>query len=110
MLVCDTDEEARRLWAEGGLFCGREWFAPFGFGLGLRDPDTGEENTDLFEDQLLLVGSVETVTNQLRKLRQRLPVEWIFAWCYNGLVPHETLMKSIELYQTKVVPAVMAEG
>jgi alkanesulfonate monooxygenase SsuD/methylene tetrahydromethanopterin reductase-like flavin-dependent oxidoreductase (luciferase family) len=104
LVIADTDDEARRIWAEGGLFCGREWFAPFGFNRGLADPDTGEM-ADLFENQLLLVGSPETVADQLRQLRERLPVEWVFAWMYNGLVPHGTLMNTIERYAGEVLPA-----
>ncbi len=32
------------------------------------------------------------------------PVRWLFAWTYNGLVPHEKLMRSLELFSTKVLP------
>jgi len=32
------------------------------------------------------------------------PVEWIFAWTFNALIPHAKLMRSIELYQTRVLP------
>ena len=34
----------------------------------------------------------------------RLPERWLFAWIYNGLIPHAKLMKSIELFATEVLP------
>ena len=37
------------------------------------------------------------------------PVEWIFAWTFNALVPHAKLMRSIELYQTQVLPRVLGK-
>ena len=54
----------------------------------------------------MLVGSVDTVTRQLEGLLARLPAKWLFAWTYNSLIPHATLMKSIELFYTKVLPRV----
>ncbi len=34
----------------------------------------------------------------------RLPVRWLFAWTYNALVPHAALVRSIELFATRVLP------
>jgi alkanesulfonate monooxygenase SsuD/methylene tetrahydromethanopterin reductase-like flavin-dependent oxidoreductase (luciferase family) len=103
VVVAESDEEAMALWADSGLFCGREWFEPFGFSKGLADPATGE-TPSLFDESLALVGSVDTVTRQLERLRARLPVRWLFAWTYNGLIPHPQLMRSIELFATCVLP------
>jgi hypothetical protein len=55
---------------------------------------------------LAFVGTSDTVTGQLERLQARLPVQWVFAWQYNGLVPHAALMSSIERYATEVVPRV----
>jgi hypothetical protein len=33
----------------------------------------------------------------------------VFAWQYNGLVPHAKLMTSIERYATEVVPRVTGQ-
>ena len=46
------------------------------------------------------------MTRQVETLLKRLPVRWIFAWMYNGLMPHDRLMKTIELFWTKVLPRV----
>ncbi|HTY55923.1 MAG TPA: LLM class flavin-dependent oxidoreductase [Candidatus Binataceae bacterium] len=105
LLIADTDEEAYALWHESGYFCGQQWFAPFGFAKGLEDPKTGEI-ANLFDNHLALIGSVDTVTRQLEGLLKRLPVSWVFAWMYNGLMAHDRLMKTIELFQTKVLPRV----
>ena len=55
---------------------------------------------------LALVGTVDTVSRQLEVLLERLPTQWVFAWTYNGLIPHVKLMNSIERFQTKVLPRV----
>jgi hypothetical protein len=53
-----------------------------------------------------LVGTVDTVTRTLEKLRRRLPIEWVFCYTYNSLVPHDVLMKTIERFWTEVLPRV----
>ena len=109
LVIADTDDEAKALWRESGYFCGREWFEPFGFSKGLVDPQTGE-TLDLWENSLALVGSVDTVTRQLERLVTRLPIRWIFAWMYIGLIPHQRLLKMMELFWTKVLPRVADYG
>lgn len=105
VIICDTDQEAANWWAHGAAFCGAAWFAPFHFGDVLREPDgTGPSPEQMLKDGTLLVGSVETVTRQLETLLMQTPVEWVFAWMYNGLIPHAVNMKSIELFKTKVLP------
>jgi alkanesulfonate monooxygenase SsuD/methylene tetrahydromethanopterin reductase-like flavin-dependent oxidoreductase (luciferase family) len=108
VVVAPTDDEALALWADSGIFCGREWFEPFGFSKGLADPATGE-TASLFDESLVLVGSVDTVTRQLERLRARLPVRWLFAWTYNGLIPHAALMRSIELFAREVLPRIATQ-
>ncbi len=105
VVVADSDEQAQQIWRDSGAFCGAAWFEPFGFTKGLADPDGGDA-PDLFGDGLALVGSVDTVTRQLETLLERLPAQWIFAWCYNGLIPHAKLMHSIEAFHQKVLPRV----
>jgi hypothetical protein len=51
-----------------------------------------------------LVGTVDTVTRSLEKIRRRLPLDWLFCYTYNSLVPHAVLMKSIERLWTEVLP------
>jgi alkanesulfonate monooxygenase SsuD/methylene tetrahydromethanopterin reductase-like flavin-dependent oxidoreductase (luciferase family) len=105
VIIADSDEEAMKMWQDAGYFCGHEWFEPFGFSKGLEDPKTGER-ADVFANGLSFVGTVDTVTRQLEHFMKRLPVRWIFAWMYNGLIPHDRLMKTIELFHTKVLPRV----
>ncbi|HEX4210477.1 MAG TPA: LLM class flavin-dependent oxidoreductase [Candidatus Binataceae bacterium] len=105
LIIADTDAEAKEIWRHSGYFCGREWFEPFGFSKGMEDPKT-HEMPDLFENSLALVGTVDTVTRQLERLLERLPVKWLFAWMYNGLTPHAQLMRTMELFWTKVLPRV----
>jgi len=103
VVIAPTDAEALDLWAESGLFCGREWFEPFGFAQGLADPTTGE-TPSLLDTSLALVGTADSVTRQLERLRARLPVRWLFAWMYIGLIPHARLLHTIEQLATRVLP------
>ena len=71
LIIADTDEEAMALWQDSGHYCNTSWFAPFGFGKAMLDPDTGE--FDMAEGDFLkmgyaLVGSLDTVCRQMEAL------------------------------------------
>ncbi len=102
VIVADSDEEALALWGDSGAFIGASWFEPFGFSQGLPHPTTGAL-PDLLGDSLALVGSIDTVCRQLERLLTRLPARWLFAWMYNGVIPHAKLMRSIERFQNEVL-------
>jgi alkanesulfonate monooxygenase SsuD/methylene tetrahydromethanopterin reductase-like flavin-dependent oxidoreductase (luciferase family) len=108
VIIADTDEEAIALWRNSGTFCGEAWFVPFGFRKGMVDPDTGHAPPAemAIENGYALVGTVDTVVRNLEKLRQRIPMNWLFAWTYNGLIPHDKLMNSLEKFYTQVMPRV----
>ncbi|MDX2155333.1 MAG: LLM class flavin-dependent oxidoreductase [Hyphomicrobiaceae bacterium] len=108
IIIADTDAEARQMWTDSGKFAGEAWFVPFGFRRGMLDPKTGEAPTpeEAIEKGYALVGTVDTVTRSLEALKKKLPVNWIFGWMHNTLVPHAKLMRSLELFQTKVLPRV----
>jgi alkanesulfonate monooxygenase SsuD/methylene tetrahydromethanopterin reductase-like flavin-dependent oxidoreductase (luciferase family) len=106
VIVADTDEQAMALWRHGAAFCGAAWFAPFHFGDVLRVPGREQPLSvrEMSELGLLLVGSVDTVTRQMERMLALTPVRWIFAWQYNGLVPNPAILRSLELFQTEVMP------
>jgi alkanesulfonate monooxygenase SsuD/methylene tetrahydromethanopterin reductase-like flavin-dependent oxidoreductase (luciferase family) len=106
LLVCETDEEARALWRNSGAFCGAAWFAPFHFGDVLVEPASGAIPSvdEMLENGMLLVGSPDTVSRQMERLLAETPVRWVFGWTYNGLVPHDKLMRSLDLFATRVLP------
>ena len=106
VVVADSDAEAVRLWEHGAAFCGKAWFTPFRFGEVMKEPGEDEMPTpeELLEKGLLLVGSVDTVTRQLERMLERTPVRRLFAWQYNGLIPHAKILRSLELFATKVLP------
>ncbi len=106
VIIADTDEEAYEIWQNSGQFSGGAWFAPFGFRRGMQDPKTGEYLTpeDAIKDGYTLAGTVDSVIRGLEANMKRQKVDWLFCYTYNGLIPHAKLMKSIELFWTKVVP------
>ena len=50
------------------------------------------------------VGTVDTVLRAMETQQKRQPVDWVFCYSYNSLVPHPVLMKSIETFWTKILP------
>jgi alkanesulfonate monooxygenase SsuD/methylene tetrahydromethanopterin reductase-like flavin-dependent oxidoreductase (luciferase family) len=106
VIIADTDEEAMALWRDSGQFTGRAWFEPFGFRRGLQDLTTGGflSPEDAIKEGYVLAGSVDTVIRGIEANMERQPVDWMFCYTYNGLVPHPVLMKSIEQFWTKVMP------
>ena len=50
------------------------------------------------------VGTVDTVLRGMEAQQKRQPVDWVFCYTYNSLIPHPILMKSIETFWTKVMP------
>lgn len=63
----------------------------------LREPGREAQLTpqELLDKGLILVGSPDTVAGQMETLLGQTPVRWLFAWTYNGLVPHEKIMRSL---------------
>jgi alkanesulfonate monooxygenase SsuD/methylene tetrahydromethanopterin reductase-like flavin-dependent oxidoreductase (luciferase family) len=108
VIIADTDAKAIALWKDSGVFSGRAWFEPFGFRKGVMDPVTNAAPTaeESIEKGYALVGTVDTVARNLERIKKRLPVDWLFCYTYNSLVPHAVLMKSIERFWTEVVPRV----
>jgi hypothetical protein len=94
------------LWEDSGRFSGKAWFEPFGFRRGSMDPVTKKFSTAKESIALghALVGTVDTVTRGLEANFKRQPVDWLFCYTYNALVPHAKLMRSTELLWTKVLP------
>ncbi len=106
IIIADTDEEARQLWQDSGHFAANAWFVPFGFRQGMLDPKTGLAPTpdEAIAKGYAFVGTLNTVLRSVEALRKKVPVNWIFGWTHNGLIPHAKLMRSIEDFHTKVLP------
>jgi alkanesulfonate monooxygenase SsuD/methylene tetrahydromethanopterin reductase-like flavin-dependent oxidoreductase (luciferase family) len=106
IIIADSDEEADALWQNSSRFMATAWFEPFGFRRGMIDPDTGEYPSpqEMIDLGYALVGSVDTVCRRLEATLKRLPAEWIFFWAFNGLVPHAAMLRTIERWQTQVLP------
>ena len=106
VIVADSDEEALALWRDSGRFSTSAWFEPFGFRRATKDPDSDRYPTpeEAIEKGYALVGTVDTVTRALETSLSRQSVDWLFCYTYNALIPHRTLMRSVERFWTKVLP------
>jgi alkanesulfonate monooxygenase SsuD/methylene tetrahydromethanopterin reductase-like flavin-dependent oxidoreductase (luciferase family) len=105
VIVADTDEEAWEMYHHAAAFVGAAWFAPFGFGAAI--PRAGEDPRSvtpkvMHDRGLMWVGSPDTVRRQMRETLERLPLRYVMAWQYNGLIPAPAITKSLALY-TEVV-------
>lgn len=101
VIVADTDAEAWELWRQSGSFVGAAWFAPFGFGAAIPFPgeDPAAVTPEVMHERgLIWVGSPDTVRRQIRQTLERLPLKYVMAWQYNGLIPRDTINHSLELY------------
>jgi len=99
--IADSDEEAaEQLWPDYKLMrdrIGRErGWGPMGRGEFDQEVETGS----------LYVGSPETVAQKIAKTAKALGIARFDLKYSAGPLPHETLMRSIELYGTKVIPRV----
>ena len=51
-----------------------------------------------------MVGSPDTVIKKLRHVKKELDPGYILIYGNEGLMPHEAVTRSIELFGTKVIP------
>jgi hypothetical protein len=40
----------------------------------------------------------------------RIPIDWVFGWMFNGMVPNDKVLRTLELFKTKVLPRVGLAG
>jgi alkanesulfonate monooxygenase SsuD/methylene tetrahydromethanopterin reductase-like flavin-dependent oxidoreductase (luciferase family) len=109
-VVAPTDAEAKQLAADANGYVWPEWFAPFGFNEALRrEGETGPlpikgDFNDLYDRDFELVGTPDTVCRKIEKLKKELDCQYLLLWTYNGLIPHDKLMRSIDMFANKVMP------
>lgn len=100
--IADTDEAARELlfphWLEQRNRIGAER----GWGPGNR----GEFDAMCGPEGALYVGSPETVAQKIALLKRNLGVDRFDLKYSNGTLPHQSMMRCIELYGTQVAPRV----
>jgi alkanesulfonate monooxygenase SsuD/methylene tetrahydromethanopterin reductase-like flavin-dependent oxidoreductase (luciferase family) len=108
VLVAKTDEDAHRLAADGNGFVWPAWFGDLGFNEALRrEGETGKikgDFKDLCERGFEFIGTPDTVNRQIEQLVKTHNPEYLLMWQYPGLVPHEDMMRHIEMFATQVMP------
>ena len=106
--VAPTMEEARRDCEQGMVNCFRylAGYRPLSFFM-----EKGEEVTpdmqldwDFLSKRMLVTGTPTHVAEQLNKMREITGIEHFIAITDVGWIPHEKVMRSIELFATEVVP------
>jgi len=82
-----SDPGVAEKFVEPYRFAHAEWFAPFGFPMGLE-----------------LIGDPDTISRTLETLHRALNFEEFFIWLNQGLAPHERVLENLELFAAKVIP------
>lgn len=108
MIVGETDEEAMEF-AELAMFEWTYFFAQFGFNAVLAKP--GEDWRDIpstipefIRRGILFCGSPDTVNRQLEQALKTMPVEYLWLFTPNELLPQPKMMKHLDLMTRKVLP------
>lgn len=99
--IADTDEQAREISLEHWLIQQRKIGEERGWA-----PASPRQFEHEIDHGSLYVGSPETVARRIADTIRTLGVDRFTLKYANGAVPHEQLMKSIELYGTRVIPRV----
>ena len=86
LCIADTEEQPQEL-REQCDWRFNAWFVPFGFPPGL-----------------VLQGTPESVTQQIRELDGSLNFEELFLWISTRIYVRSVIMGQIELFATKVMP------
>ena len=124
ILVADTDEQAQEigkefLWTEAHRQRGPiEFNDPPGYqsrealSIKMARPTIGTGTVghrlsyqELQDAYNMIIGSPETVIKKLRHVKKELDPGYILIYGNEGAMPHQAVMRSIELLGTKVIPA-----
>lgn len=98
--IAETDERAKEdLWPHYQAMMAR-----IGAERGWPPPTRAQFERETGPDGALCVGSPETVAAKIVRTAQALDLSRFNMKYSNGTLPHDTLMRSIELYGTKVAP------
>ena len=105
--VGKTHEDAMETARQGSAFW-THWLGEFGFFEALRMkgqegpvPKTFEH---MLESGFQLVGTPDTVGEQIQRLKDELKVEYLIFIMYGGITEHRRMLESIRLFGEEVIP------
>jgi alkanesulfonate monooxygenase SsuD/methylene tetrahydromethanopterin reductase-like flavin-dependent oxidoreductase (luciferase family) len=107
LAVARTHEEAMETARQGSAFW-THWLGEFGFFEALRMPGQEGPVPKTFEQMLdsrfQLVGTPDSVGEQIEKLRDELGVEYMIFIMYGGITEQHRMLESIQLFGEQVIP------
>ena len=109
-LVLRDREEAHYHAARGNGFVWPEWFAPIGFNEAFRkkgntDPMPKKGDYQYLRDSgFEFVGTPDDVNRQMERMVEKHNPEYFLMWQYPGPIPHDVMMRNLELWATEVMP------
>ncbi|MCP9946611.1 LLM class flavin-dependent oxidoreductase [Streptomyces somaliensis] len=108
VLVARDADEAHHWASRGGGFIFENWFGPMGFTEALRNVgETGPIGSDygtLVERGLEWVGTPDDINRKIEKLVKTHDPEYLLQCQYSGLIPHDVMLRSLELWATEIAP------
>jgi alkanesulfonate monooxygenase SsuD/methylene tetrahydromethanopterin reductase-like flavin-dependent oxidoreductase (luciferase family) len=108
MIVGETDEEALEF-AELAMFEWTYFFAQFGFNAVLAKPGEDWKSipsniSEFIKRGILFCGSPDTVNRQLEAALKVMPIDYLWLFTPNELLPQKMMMKHLDLMTRKVLP------
>lgn len=107
-LTLDSQAEAYQIAKQAQGWLWPLWFHPFGFFEAFKkrgEPTPPASYKPMWESGFeARVGDVESVTRNVERLEKEFNVKHLFLLVTNELTPHEKILRSLELFGTKVMP------
>jgi alkanesulfonate monooxygenase SsuD/methylene tetrahydromethanopterin reductase-like flavin-dependent oxidoreductase (luciferase family) len=107
LAVGSTHDEAMETARQGSAFW-TQWLGEFGFFEALRMKGQEGPVPKTFQQMLdsgfQIVGTPETVCEQIQRLKEELNVEYIIFIMYGGITEHKRMMETIRLFGEHVIP------
>jgi alkanesulfonate monooxygenase SsuD/methylene tetrahydromethanopterin reductase-like flavin-dependent oxidoreductase (luciferase family) len=109
VFVYDTEEEAKYWQKKGAGFVWRKWLSPDGFDASnLREGETLDqlngEYEELVERDFCIVGTPDQVRRKIEQLQKETGVKHLVLYNFMRAIPHDKIMRSLELFCTEVMP------
>jgi len=109
-MVLRDSAEAHYHAANGNGFVWPKWFAPIGFNEAMRRAgETGPVPAEcdykfLVDRGMEFVGNPDEVNAMMQEMVEKHNPEYFLMWQYAGPIPHEAMMRNLELWATEIMP------
>lgn len=105
VFVAETDEKALEIYGPQ-IKEFYDWYAKEGQAEAMENPDALDQRLEELREERFIIGSPETVTDRLVNLHENVGIDCVLMGMHRPGIPHEDVLRSIELTGEEVIPAV----